>query len=111
VLRALAQGDQRLLRALAREHGHPLYAANIGLSLHGRVTPNQVTRAMDVLEQTRGQVINGHLGSNPASPLTVADFGPISRRSLQPSRARRIAREWLSANMKDRLRPIFSWCR
>jgi len=107
ILRSLANGGSPLLRVLAREHGFPIYAANIGLSLHDGLDPGQVARAMDVLEQTCGGIINRHLGPNPAAPLLVADYGSMAKRSVQPSLPRRVARARLPLRLRELVRPLF----
>ena len=60
---ALAQNHEQLIRQQALYHQTPIYAANLSASDHVLpVVPEPLTHlAMDVLEQTAGDVINRHL--------------------------------------------------
>jgi hypothetical protein len=107
VLRSVAARRATLPRILAEEHGFPIYAANMALSLHDQIDPIALGRAMDLLEDSCGRIINDHLGPNPAAPLLVSDYGPVYWRRVQPSLARRIAGSLLKEGVKERLRPLF----
>jgi hypothetical protein len=60
VIRAIAQNDEHVLGYQASYHETPVHAANLSASDHVvPVVPEQVTHlAMDILEQTRGGIIN-----------------------------------------------------
>ena len=65
---AIAHGREGLLRLQAIHHQAPVYAANLCASDH--MTPvvpeRDAHQAMDILQATRGEVINGHLGASAA---------------------------------------------
>jgi hypothetical protein len=60
---ALARQREGLLKLQAVHHGAPVYAANLCATDH--MTPvvpeRDAHKAMDILEATRGEIINGHL--------------------------------------------------
>jgi hypothetical protein len=60
VVTAIAQNDEQVLWYQASYHGTPVHAANLSASDHVRpAVPEGVTQlAMDILEQTRGGIIN-----------------------------------------------------
>ncbi len=67
----IGRGGGPLCATYAMACGHPLGAANMCGSLVGDprmpgFDEAALSRAMDVLERTRGHVINAHLGSGPA---------------------------------------------
>jgi hypothetical protein len=63
VVAALAQNQEQAIRNQAVYHRTPIYAANLSASDHVLpVVPEALTHlAMDILEQTAGDVINRHL--------------------------------------------------
>jgi hypothetical protein len=70
VIRAIAQNDERVLGYQASYHETPVHAANLSASDHVEpVVPERVTQlAMDILERTRGAIINVNiLGDNTAA--------------------------------------------
>jgi hypothetical protein len=70
VLTAIARGDREAMAMQALRHGAPVHAANISASPH--VEPNipeaEARAAMDLLQATRGGVINDHLESAHVRP-------------------------------------------
>jgi hypothetical protein len=108
VMQAIAKRRPALVRLLAREHGFPIAAANMALSRHNEMTVDELGRVMDILEGTRGQVVNRHLGRDPQAPLLVLDYGPTEFRSFRPSLARRAVRALLPERLKRHLRPHLS---
>jgi hypothetical protein len=67
---ALAQDLEQAISHQARSHGTPIYAANLSASDHvSPVVPKAMTdRAMDILEETAGEVINRHLPGPGVAP-------------------------------------------
>ncbi|HEY5106494.1 MAG TPA: hypothetical protein VII73_06945 [Caulobacteraceae bacterium] len=66
---AVAQDQKQLLKAQAVHHGTPVHAANLCASDHlNPVVPEaEAHRAMDILETTRGRVINSWLDDSGPS--------------------------------------------
>ncbi|MDB5692075.1 MAG: hypothetical protein JWO81_1138 [Alphaproteobacteria bacterium] len=94
VVDALARDRRRLLRLFARENEYPVRAANVGFSLRGAADVPSTEKAMDVLERSRGEVINRYLGKEADERLLVDGPGrPHPRLDV----ARVAARLWLKA--------------
>lgn len=68
MVQAIAQGDADAMRRQAACHKTPVQAANLSVSLHlsVRLPEAVILQAMDVLEHSRGEAINGHL--RPSGP-------------------------------------------
>ena len=69
IVMAIAQGRGRVLDHQATLHGSPIYAANLCASDHldPPVPLDQAMQAMDVLERTRGEIINARLPDTGAA--------------------------------------------
>ncbi len=61
VIDAIADDRRRFMRAVALFHGHKMQAANLGWSLAEHFTEARMMTAMDRLESTAGDVLNGWL--------------------------------------------------
>ena len=68
-LASICRGDVEMLNHQARYHEAPIKAANLAASPHvSPVLPERYTlQAMDILEATRGGVINDHLAADGAA--------------------------------------------
>jgi hypothetical protein len=88
VVVALGGGDPELLATQAREFGSPVFAANLAAGSHYlRVLgDDEVLRAMDCLEATRGDVVNRYL-TEPA-PAAAPAGGMIARLARRLLRTR-----------------------
>lgn len=110
MIRAIVRRDASLLKRFARESGYPVRALNIAWSqVDGPM--DDLLEALDILERSRGAVINRFLGHDPSQPLLVPGFGvsghptfrlrgAISRRLpsgliARASRARSEVRRWV----------------
>ena len=58
LLRAIAEGDKKILRLYGHAYCYAACAGNLGLSLQDEVTEGVLWRAMDHLEAGAGNVIN-----------------------------------------------------
>jgi hypothetical protein len=63
VIDAIADDRRRFMRDVARFHGHKMQAANLGWSQAANFTEARMMRAMDRLESSAGDVLNGYLDS------------------------------------------------
>jgi hypothetical protein len=80
LIEAIADGRRDFMRAFARFHGHKTQAANLGWSLAANFTEARMMTAMDRLEATAGDVVNGYLDDQAGrSPLARWKF-PLFRR-------------------------------
>lgn len=77
---AIADDRRAFMRAFARFHGHKMQAANLGWSLAAHFTEARMMTAMDRLEATAGDVLNGYLESQAGSlPPAVSPFHRLRR--------------------------------
>ena len=106
-IHSIARQRPTLSRILAKEHGFPIYAANIAMTNYDQAEHRDLGRAMDILEATGGRVINRYLGADPPAPLLVDEYGSTFRPILRPSLPRRVANGLLPTNFKQRIAPLF----
>jgi hypothetical protein len=76
VVSALAQGDDAVLRAQARVHGAPVYAANLCASANYStpISDAEALAAIDTLARTRGEVVNRWLSEGPREAMTYPGY-------------------------------------
>jgi len=71
VIAGIAQEDHELLAVQAREFGSTVFAANLAAAEHHTpVTDGDLKSAMDLLEASRGDVINKYLSTSPKPSST-----------------------------------------
>ncbi len=66
VIDAIADDRPSFIRAFARFHGHKMQAANLGWSQAAHFTEARMMLAMDRLESTAGEILNGYLDDRPS---------------------------------------------
>ncbi len=81
MVRAIAQPStlqsRRILALHAKEYRFRVYAANLCWSMKDELDPDAVMRAMDILESTRGDVVNDHLtAAQKAGPAQILATEP-----------------------------------
>lgn len=76
VVKALAAGEEPLLRAQARYHGWPVFAANLCASPNyvAEAAAQETHAAMDALERSRGEVVNRWLADGPLKALPYPGY-------------------------------------
>lgn len=87
IVRALARGDGAVLKAQARFHGAPVYAANLCASGNylNPVSEDVAMLAMDALAETRGEVVNAGLSEGRLHAQTFPGRTPFKLKHLSPS--------------------------
>jgi len=82
VVDALSRKRDPVLRAQARFHGAPVYAANLcaGPQYHP-IAAAGVLAAVDALERTRGEIVNGWLSEGPLKAQAYPGFTRFTMKS------------------------------
>jgi hypothetical protein len=80
VVDAIADNRRGFMRAFARFHGHKVQAANLGWSQAEHFTEARMMAAMDRLESTAGDILNGYLDiESERSPVTGGPLRLVRR--------------------------------
>jgi len=85
---AIADDRRGFMRAFARFHGHKMQAANLGWSLAANFTEARMMTAMDRLESTAGEVLNGYLDDQADRSTPIRRKFPLLRKWLHRDGAR-----------------------
>lgn len=68
VVRGLAAGETKYVAMQTQAFGYPVCAANLGGTLQGQIVEADYMRAIDVLLESRGDVVNRHLRADRREP-------------------------------------------